>query len=73
MKGNRTFRMMSVMVLISLIASQLSGQINLLQPTWLWLAVMVSVMGFQSTYTGFCPASKLMGSNSAGSCCGTGK
>jgi hypothetical protein len=71
MKGNKTFRMMSAMVLISLIASHLAGQINLLHPTWLWLAVFVSLMGFQSSYTGFCPASKLMGANGDGGCCGT--
>lgn len=74
MKGNKTFRMMSLMVLISLIASHLSGQVNLLQPTWLWLAAIASLMAFQATYTGFCPAHQLMGGKGvAGGCCGNSK
>ncbi|NOT16605.1 MAG: DUF2892 domain-containing protein [Sulfuriferula sp.] len=64
MKGNRTMRMMSLMVMISLIATHLSGQFNLLHPSFLWLAGFVSIMGFQATFTGFCPAA-----GNSGSCC----
>ena len=70
MKGNKTMRMMSAMVLLSLIATHFSGQMNLLAPTWLWLAGFVGVMAFQSTFTGFCPAARLLADRKAGACCG---
>lgn len=72
MKGNKTIRMMSMMVLISLIVTHLTGQMNLLAPTWLWLAAFASFMGFQATFTGFCPASKMLGDGKkSGTCCGS--
>jgi hypothetical protein len=70
MKGNKTVRMMSVMILISLIATHLTGQMNLLTPTWLWLAGFVGFMAFQATFTGFCPASKMLADKKSGACCG---
>lgn len=70
MKGNVMARMISAMVLISLALIHFSGQANLLAPTWLWLAGFVGFMAFQASFTGFCPASKLMGSGKGGSCCG---
>lgn len=72
MKGNRAVRMMSAMVLIALALTHFTGQMNLLQPTWLWLAAFVGFMAFQATITGFCPASKMLGDGKkAGSCCGS--
>lgn len=65
MKGNRMMRMMSVMVMISLAATHLSGQFDLLHPSFLWIAGMVSIMAFQATFTGFCPASSLFGKNAS--------
>lgn len=73
MKGNKMVRMMSAMVLISLAAAHFSGQMSLLQPTWLWLTAFVGFMAFQSTFTGFCPASMMFAGKSNGGCCGTGK
>jgi hypothetical protein len=62
--------MMSIMVLVGLLAAHLSGQANMLAPTWLWLAAFASLMGLQATFTGFCPASKMLGDKSNG-CCGS--
>ncbi len=70
MKGNVMARMISIMVLVSLALTHFSGQANLLAPNWLWLAGFVGIMAFQSTFTGFCPASKLLGSGKGNSCCG---
>ncbi|MGV6851473.1 MAG: YgaP-like transmembrane domain [bacterium] len=71
MKGNKVVRLMSFMVLISLIITHLTGQANLMEPTWLWLATAVSFMAFQATFTGFCPASKMLATNKDGeACCG---
>ncbi len=72
MKGNKAVRMMSAMILVALALTHFSGQMNLLAPTWLWLAAVVSFMAFQSTFTGFCPASRMLGQGkSGGSCCGS--
>lgn len=71
MKGNRAVRMMSAMILIALALTHFSGQVNLLAPTWLWLAAFVGFMAFQATFTGFCPASKMLGEGKAGTCCGS--
>lgn len=71
MKGNKTVRMMSAMILIALALTHFTGQMNLLAPTWLWLATFVGFMAFQATFTGFCPASKMLGDGKpGGSCCG---
>jgi len=72
MKGNKVVRLMSLMILASLTITHLTGQVNFLNPTWLWLAAGMSFMAFQSTFTGFCPARKMLGSNkgSDGGCCG---
>jgi len=70
MKGNVMARTSSLMVLVALALTHFSGQANLLAPTWLWLAGFVGFMTFQATFTGFCPASRLMGSGKGSSCCG---
>ena len=71
MKGNKVVRLMTLMVLVSLTITHLTGEVNLLKPTWLWLAAVVSFMVFQATFTGFCPASKILGANKKSSgCCG---
>lgn len=69
MKGNKMTRMMSVMVLISLAATHLSGQFNLLHPSFLWIAGFVSIMALQATFTGFCPASTVLGNGKKAACC----
>lgn len=70
MKGNKVVRMMSAMILIALALTHFTGQVNLLAPTWLWLAAAVGFMTFQSTFTGFCPASKMLAGKKGGACCG---
>jgi hypothetical protein len=70
MKDNRAVRVMSAMILIALALTHFTGQMNLLAPTWLWLAAFVGVMAFQATFTGFCPASKMLGKGKkSGACC----
>jgi hypothetical protein len=71
MKGNKAVRMMSAMILSALALTHFTGQMNLLAPSWLWLAAFVGFMAFQATFTGFCPASKMLGDGKkAGACCG---
>ena len=71
MKGNRMLRMVSAMMLVSLVLTHLTGQVNLLAPTWLWLAGFVALMAFQATFTGFCPTGKMLGRDKKSSaCCG---
>lgn len=72
MKGNQAVRVMSAMTLAALALTHFTGQMNLLAPTWLWLAACVGFMGFQATFTGFCPASEMLGEgpNQGGACCG---
>ena len=71
MKGNKAVRMMSAMILIALVLTHISGQMNLLPPTWLWPAAFVGFMAFQATFTGFCPASRMLGDDrKSGGCCG---
>jgi hypothetical protein len=69
MKGNKMTRMMSVMVLISLVATRFSGQFDLLHPSFLWIAGFVSIMAFQATFTAFCPAGMLFGGDKKAACC----
>jgi hypothetical protein len=72
MKGNKAVRMMSAMMLIALALTHFTGQIDLTHPTWLWLAAFVGLMAFQATFTGFCPASKMLGvGKKSGGCCGS--
>ncbi|WP_038167411.1 DUF2892 domain-containing protein [Thiomonas sp. FB-Cd] len=58
-----TNRMVSIMagfmVLLSLMLAQITGQIDLLHPTWLWLTGFVGLNVFQMGFTGFCPAAKV--------------
>lgn len=70
MKGNRTVRMMSAMILISLALSHFTGQMDMLTPSWLWLTALVGFMAFQATFTGFCPASRMLADKPRGACCG---
>lgn len=69
MKGNRLARMLSVIVVISLAATHFSGQFDLLHPSFLWIAAFASIMAFQATFTGFCPAGLIMGKDKAAACC----
>ena len=43
----------------SLTAAHLMGQINLMEMSWLWLTFFVGANLFQMGFTGFCPATKI--------------
>ena len=71
-------RMVSVMagfmVLLSLVLAQLTGQIDLLRPTWLWLTAFVGLNLIQMGFTGYCPAAKVfkaLGFEEVTNACGT--
>ncbi len=51
--------MAGFMILLSLALAHFTGQVNLAQPSWLWLTLFVGANLFQSSFTGFCPAAKI--------------
>lgn len=69
-----TFSFAGFMVLLSLALGQLTGQIDLATPSWLWLTAFVGANLFQLGFSGFCPASKIFRAvglkDGSGSCCG---
>ena len=61
-------------IMVSLGIGHFTGQLDLTQPTWLWLTLFVGANLFQMGFTGFCPAKKmfkLLGAKESGSssCC----
>ena len=59
-------------VLLSLALAHFTGQADLSQPSWLWLAAFAGLNLFQSGLTGFCPPAMLLkklGLRESGSCC----
>lgn len=69
MKGNLMVRMMTMMILLSMILAHSFGQVNLLQVNWLWLAIFAAGMGFQATFTGWCPRNLIGKLSKTGECC----
>ncbi|SCC93362.1 hypothetical protein THIX_30590 [Thiomonas sp. X19] len=66
-----TFRNFRVDVLV---LAQLTGQIDLLHPTWLWLTAFVGLNLFQMGFTGYCPPAKVfkaLGFKEATNACST--
>ena len=65
--------MAGLMIIIGLIGAQLTGQIDITHVSWLWLGAFVGINLFQSGFTGFCPAKKILAKlglkDSDGSCC----
>ncbi len=58
-----------VMIIISILLTKF------VHPDWFWLTVFIGFNLFQSAFTGFCPAGKVMaklgfGKNGAGAACG---
>lgn len=47
------------MILLGFVLAHLSGTVDLLSPSWLWLPVFVGLNLIQFAFTGFCPAKKL--------------
>lgn len=72
MKNNLMVRMMTLMVLVSLLLAHLSGQTNLLTLNWLWLGAFAAFMGFQATFTGWCPSNLVGKLSKTGECCPAG-
>ena len=71
----RAIRIMAgVMILLSLVLAQFTGQIDLKHLSWLWFTVFIGLNLIQSGFTGFCPPELLfrkLGLKSGnGSCCG---
>ncbi len=57
--GNAVMAIMGMMVMVSLL---LGASISpyMVNENWLWLAAFVGFMSFQSAFTGFCPAAKVV-------------
>ena len=49
-----------VVIMGSLTAAHMMGQINLTNMSWLWLTFFVGANLFQMGFTGFCPATKAL-------------
>ena len=49
-----------ILIMASLSAAHIMGQINLMQMSWLWLTFFVGANLFQMGFTGFCPATKML-------------
>lgn len=67
-KGNKPLRLFAMAMLVLLGVSHLMGQIDLLQISFLWLMILMSLNAIQASYTGFCPMFK----NSKGECLACG-
>jgi len=53
-------RLAGLFILLSLLLAHITGDVNLLKPTWLWVAVFVGFNLLQSSFTGFCPLAKIL-------------
>lgn len=49
----------SAMAGVFIMGSLLLANVNLSEPSWLWLTFFVGFNLFQSAFTGFCPAAKI--------------
>lgn len=49
----------SAMAGVFTMASLLLADVNLAEPSWLWLTFFVGFNLFQSAFTGFCPAAMI--------------
>ena len=49
-----------IVIMGSLTAAHLTGQVNLMEMSWLWLTFFVGANLFQMGITGFCPATKIL-------------
>lgn len=57
-QGNRPLRFFSAAMLIILLVAHFMGSINLLEPSVLWIIVVMSLNALQASFTGFCPMFK---------------
>ena len=72
MKNNLMVRLITSIILISIILTHLMGQTNLLSLSWLWLAISAAFMGLQATFTGWCPSELIAKLSKTGECCPRG-
>ncbi len=67
-------RLIAIMILVPMALAHFTGQIDLTQPSWLWLTLFAGANALQASFTGFCPATKVFGKNdSSESCCNNDK
>lgn len=57
-QANKPLRMFAFLILTVLIIAHFLGTINLIEPSILWLPILMSLNAIQATYTGFCPMFK---------------
>lgn len=70
MKGNIMIRMIALMIIVPIMIAHFTGQVNLLEPTWLWLTLFAGVNALQATFTGWCPVSRFLPKDpNTGACC----
>jgi hypothetical protein len=70
MKGNIMMRLIALMILVPAALAHFTGQVDLTQPTWLWLTLFAGLNALQSTLTGWCPATSIFGKDkNSGQCC----
>ena len=70
MKGNIMMRLIALMILVPAALAHFTGQIDLTQPTWIWLTLFAGLNALQSTFTGWCPATNIFGKDkNTGQCC----
>ncbi len=55
-----TMTIAGLFILVSLLLAQMSGQIDLLSVSWLWVIVFVGLNLFQSGLTGWCLMTKIL-------------
>lgn len=72
MKNNLMIRMMTLMILVPMLIAHFMGQTDLLAPNWLWLSAFAALMGFQATFTGWCPSNLIGKFSKTGECCPEG-
>ena len=49
-----------IVIMGSLIAAHMMGQVDLMKMSWLWLTFFVGANLFQMGFTGFCPATRML-------------
>jgi len=49
-----------IVIMGSLTAAHMMGQIDLMKMSWLWLTFFVGANLFQMGFTGFCPATRML-------------
>ena len=57
-QGNKPLRFFALMIMLILIVAHFLGTVNLLEPSILWVMVLMSLNALQASFTGFCPMFK---------------